>query len=82
MTPREFERLHRGFLIRQEFEYDRMRTLVASVVNVAGGRNTPQKVMHLPHLDKFAREQIKDTENHSKLRDFVKRYKDLRLIIC
>lgn len=75
MTPREFERLNRGFLIRQEFEYDRMRRLMALVANAVGNKATPQKIMHLPNLDKLAQATISDSEEHNRLRDFVERYK-------
>ena len=66
MTPVEFERLYRGYLLRQEGEWDRVRVMIAS----QGKNIRPEQIMKLPLTDalsQLAREhQQKESEAEIK----------------
>lgn len=76
MKPREFERLNRGFLIREELEWARSRALLATIRRLAGDKVRPEQIKPLTILDRIAvKHEVSETEEHNRLRDFVERYK-------
>lgn len=78
MKPREFERLYRGLLLREEREWDRMRLLISTLINVntsKGKRYRPQDIRKLPILDSLYKTvgPKTDPEYAAKLRKFGER---------
>lgn len=56
-----------------------MRSLIQVVSHALGGRSSLQEIRPLPILDNLAKEyalERTNTDEHQRLRDFIKRYTD------
>lgn len=77
LKPREFERLYRGFLLREEREWERMRQLIFVLIQVntsKSGIKSPRDIRRLPILDTLQGDLVvEDSKEHERLRKFVER---------
>ena len=71
MKPREFDRLYRGFLLREERQWERIRDLIFITIKVNTNKwpKKPEDIRRLPIIDALKPKVIhQDNDVHERLR--------------
>lgn len=79
LKPREFDRLYRGFLLREERAWNRTREMISYLVSIQlpkGKGYKPHQIRELPILDTLSGYNVvteRDEEYERRLREFGER---------